>query len=126
MSDVNPTILPAYEVEKLEGTFRKQFVTPVREEVTKLNGDKVYKQRLEYEYKEVERGWMVFFPNKNAIHIETEEEMKRLGFDTPPDLVNMETGDIVVPGMQTSLKGRSEATTTKKSSRSKTPAHVAA
>jgi hypothetical protein len=49
-------------------------------------------------------GWMVFFPNGASIHVETEAELKRMGYDKPPVLVNLETGDEVDDGSSHDLE----------------------
>ena len=48
-------------------------------------------------YKEIEEpaGYMVFFPSGSSIRFRTDDELKRLGFDSPANLVDMESGEIV-------------------------------
>ena len=98
-------IKPAYEVEALEGT---QEVT-----LTKLV-DGVITQTVE----EVPLGWMVYFPAGHSIRVRTIEELHRMGFDAPPDLLDMESGETVALS-NTSLK---ENTRRKTRSRKKSSA----
>lgn len=39
--------------------------------------------------------WMVFFPNGHSIRVTDFAELKRMGFDKKPRMVDMDTGDIV-------------------------------
>lgn len=60
--------VPAFMVEKLDG---ERDVTVV-EKTTKGLVPKTVKKPM---------GWLVTFPKGHSIHVETEEEMIRLGFD---------------------------------------------
>jgi len=60
------------------------------------------------EDKEVDAGWMVYFPSGASVHIWTKEELERQGFTKQPSLINMETGDDVGQVSDTSLKSKSE------------------
>ena len=86
-------IKPRYQTKKLDGTFTKRCAVYVA--VLDEDGNKTSQRRLEYVEKEMDKGWMVFFPNGSSIHIATESELKRMGYDRPSHLVDMETGDIV-------------------------------
>lgn len=59
-------------------------------------------------------GYMVYFPNGSSIRVRTDAELKRLGFDKPATLVDMDTGDEVGEAPTDSLKRRSEQKTVKK------------
>jgi len=87
------TIKRRFQVKKLEGqTFKKKFAVYVKKQDDE--GNDIGKS-LEYVEKDIPMGWMVFFPNGSSIHVETEAEMKRMGYDQEPDLVDIETGDTV-------------------------------
>ena len=66
-------------------------------------------------------GWMVYFPNGSSVRIRTEAEMVRCGFFEDPELVDMETGDVVGRKSNGSLKTRSEQKTAKNKSSRQTP-----
>jgi len=99
---MNENVKPRFEVHKLEGMGNRRIATPKINKEGKLLGG------FDYEDKEVDAGWMVYFPNGSSIHVWTEEEMVRQNFLTDPDLVNMETGDVVGKAHSQSLKSRSE------------------
>lgn len=77
-------IKPRYEVEQLHGIvqtrkFRRNAVSGMNEE-----------------YIDAEpAGFMVYFPSGHSIRVATREELHRLGYDAPPELVDMESGDVV-------------------------------
>ncbi len=77
----------------------------------KLDGTVILLGGFDYEDKEVDAGWMVYFPSGSSIRIWTREEMERQGFLRPPGLVDMDTGDSVAPTQDTSLKAVSERKT---------------
>lgn len=87
-----------YEVTPLAGSVRRECVeiVHVRDRVLR-NGDKRPVYRLEKREKIAPAGFMVRFPAGHSLRIETEEEMARLGFTMEPGLVNMLTGDIIIP-----------------------------
>ncbi len=99
---MNENVRPRFEVHKLEGKGNRNIATPK----TNKKGDLI--GGFEYNDIEVDAGWMVYFPNGSSIHVWTEEEMVRQGFMQDPDLVNMETGDLMGKANTTSLKARSE------------------
>ena len=100
MSEVN--LKPRFEVHKLEGKAKRQIASPKKDKEGKLLGG------FDYEDKEVDAGWMVYFPSGSSIRIWTKEELERQGFNEDPTLVNMETGDETAPMGSSSLKSRSE------------------
>jgi len=57
-------------------------------------------------------GFMVYTPGGNSVRIKNKSELHRLGFGGNPDLIDMETGDVVGPA-DTSLKSHSERVTHK-------------
>lgn len=94
-----PHYRPAFMVQKLEGTFKKKLVSR----------DK--KQGFVYKEVDRDRGWLVSFPAKHAsakghsIHIESYEELERLGFaDTEVPLVD-EDGEKVGAVPNNAVKG---------------------
>ena len=84
-------IKPRYEVEKVD-----EMVTETR--LVREDGRNVEKKV------EVPFGFMVYFPAGHSIRVKTEEELKRLGYDGPAELIDEETGDVVGSTAQTSLK----------------------
>jgi hypothetical protein len=80
-------IKPRFQVRKLRGKGTRRIASPKTNEDGKLLGG------FEFEDREVDAGWNVYFPSGSSIHIWTQEEMERQGFLETPDMVNMETGD---------------------------------
>lgn len=58
-----------------------------------------------YAKKSEKGGYMVYFPQGHSIHVRTDKELKRLGFDRPSGFIDMESGEEVPLNM--SLKERS-------------------
>ena len=73
-------VLPAFEVEKLEGTRTKTIHTP------KKGGG------FDLQEVKIDAGYMVYFPRGHSIRVD-EAELKRSGFDRDPRLVDMKTGE---------------------------------
>ena len=73
-------IKPQYIVQKLEGKRKHTIASP--------------SDKGGFDYKEIEEpaGYMVFFPSGSSIRVRTDDELKRLGFDSPANLVDMESG----------------------------------
>jgi hypothetical protein len=92
---------PRYEVHKLPGTTTRTF-TNIKE-----GGG------FEQEEKEVDAGYMVYFPSGASIRCWDDAHLAQLEFDRPPTLVDMETGDDHGPSQMGSLKSRSEQKTSK-------------
>ena len=85
------SIKPRYEVEQVNDTVKeKHFVRKDgrNEEITV----------------EVPYGYNVYFPAGHSIRVRTAEELHRLGYDKPAELINEETGDVVGTTQQFSLK----------------------
>lgn len=81
-----PDIKPRFEVRELT----KDEVGALVRTVAVIQEDGGFK----YEDKpEKRRCYMVFFPSGHSIRIRGEEELKRLGFDKDPTMIDMETGD---------------------------------
>jgi len=78
-----PQIKPQYIVQKLDGKRKRTIASP-----TEKGG---------FDYNEIEEpaGYMVFFPSGSSIRVRTDDELKRLGFDSPANLVDMESGHVV-------------------------------
>jgi len=77
---------PQYVVQKLEGT-RKHIVSKI--DTKNKDGGFIQKEVNE------PAGYMVFFPNGSSIRVRTDEELRRLGFDSPALLIDMDSGDTV-------------------------------
>lgn len=83
-------MLPAFEVEKQEGTVLRTQRRYVLDKELSTPEKKRYK--MVDEQVEEPAGYLVFFPKGHAVHV-SEVELKRLGFDRNPRLVHMETGE---------------------------------
>ena len=84
-------VKPAFEVEILEGTVKREIVTMVEGE-------------LETSTIEEPRGYMIYFPSGHSIRVRNHKELTKLGFHTAPNLVDMDSGDAVSAPSQRSLK----------------------
>ena len=86
---------PRFEVHKLDGTGTRRIAKPKvqldkdGEVVTNDKGHPVLLGGFDYEDREVDAGWMVYFPSGASIHVWTEEEMIRQGFLEDPTLVDI-------------------------------------
>lgn len=97
-------IKPRFEVHKLEGKVKHTIYEKApKGEEGKFGG---------FTPKEVEEdaGYMVYFPTGASIRVRTEGELINLGFARDPELVDMESGDVVGVA-NTSLKARSDQLT---------------
>jgi len=107
-------VKPKFEVHKLEGKTIRSVANPKVDPKRKdKNGNPVLLGGFDYEDKEVDAGWMVYFPSGSSIRIWTKEEMVRQGFLRPSPLVDMDTGDTVAPEENVSLKEHSERKTSR-------------
>ena len=92
-------IKPRFEVHKCD--------TPLRRVCIKLEeGTFEYKDQ-----KDDRQAYMVYFPGGHSIRVIGEDNLRLLGFDGNPELVDMNTGDIVGEVAATSLKEMSERVT---------------
>jgi len=98
---MSENVKPRFEVHQLDGEGTRRIAKPKTDKEGKLLGG------FEFVDKKVPAGWMVYFPNGSSIHVWTQEEMERQGFLSAPDLVNMETGDLMGKSNTQSLKDRS-------------------
>ena len=96
---------PKFETHKLDGTKKKSIAKPLKDENGKSLGG------FEFEEIEVDAGWMVYFPSGSSIHVWTEKELTRLGFNRDAPLVDMDSGDETAPVTTQSLRTRSEQST---------------
>lgn len=98
-----------FQTKKLDGTYLKQkavYVSTLDED-----GNKTGQKRLEFQEIEMERGWMVYFPNGASIHIQREDELKRMGYDREPELVDLDTGEVIGDGASLDLERHVERKT---------------
>lgn len=77
-------IKPRYEVERVEGVvtvtkYRRNAETGMNEQ---------YTEQEPY-------GFNVYFPHGHSIRVRDEAELHRLGYDVPPELIDMDSGDPV-------------------------------
>lgn len=120
---MSANVKPRYQVEKLPGTAIRRIASPkVRlddkgKPVLNDKGQSILLGGFDYEDKKVDAGWMVYFPNGSSIRVWSEEEMARQGFDLPPDLVDMDNGELKGSTEQVSFKaiGQQKETITKSS-----------
>lgn len=91
---------PRFQITKLEGTGVRKIATPSfrKDEkgkpILNKDGEKILLGGFDYEDREVDAGWNIYFPSGSSIHIWTQEEMERQGFLDAPDNVDMETGEV--------------------------------
>ena len=92
-------VKPEFEVEIMEGT----------EVITRsFYQDGKFTQKEET----VPKGYMVYFPSGHSIRVRSMAEMRRLGFDQSPNLIDMESGE-QIPKSNSSLKEHSRRKTRK-------------
>lgn len=83
-------IKPRYEVEHVDDV------------VVETHYERKDGRNVEVE-KEVPYGYNVYFPAGHSMRVRTDEELARLGFDKPAELIDEETGE-VVGSAQSTLK----------------------
>jgi hypothetical protein len=83
-----PNTKPAFEIKAVPNYKTTQRMCTV----DKKTGRIVHKEV------EVKGGWMVFFPQGHSIHVNDENELKRLQFHEDPDLVDMQEGIVFRKG----------------------------
>ena len=94
------SIKPRFEVHKLEGKVTHTvYVKTEKGDEGKFGG---FKEKTTEE----DAGYMVYFPTGASIRVRTEKELERLGFTKAPELIDMESGDVVGQA-NLSLKDRS-------------------
>jgi len=84
-------IKPRYQVERVDEMVEETH--HVRE------NDRNVEKTVEVPY-----GYNVYFPAGHSMRVRDDAEMKRLGFDRPPELIDQDTGDVVGSTEPTSLK----------------------
>ncbi len=96
-------IKPRYEVERLKGEVEVVKLVPHTRSIKR--GTKTHETTTWKPEKRMEpAGFMVYLPNRSSYRVATEEKLHALGLDVPPDLVDMDTGDIVPRVEPVSLK----------------------
>lgn len=107
-------IKPRFEVHKLPGTSKRRIATPnvkvdgKGKPILDKNDQSILLGGFTFHDEEVDAGWMVYFPHGASVHIWTESEMKRQGFLATPELVDMDSGEVVDQPEDMSLKDMSE------------------
>ena len=99
-----PRILPAYEVEKLDGTRMHTIKVPRYDKNKK--GDKVL-AGFDSKEVEIEAGYMVYFRRGHSVRL-TEEQLTEGGFDKPAALID-DDGEVHGRVQEGILKRRSKA-----------------
>jgi hypothetical protein len=110
-------LLPRFQVEKQEGVVEVDCIRYVPVELK--NGKKGFER--EWYKTERDAGWMVYTPRGDSFRVWTRDELKRLGLDGDPTMVDMETGD-EQESVRLSLKDISRQKTSRNDARSKTAA----
>ena len=108
-------IKPRFEVHPLEGNVtRTIYEKTLKGEEGKFGG---------FKEKEITEpaGFMVYFPTGASIRVRNDEELERLGFTRAPELVDMESGDVVGVA-NLSLKARADQLSSR--GRSKMPGNT--
>lgn len=85
-------IKPRFETEDISA---KKFVRTI----AKHNG-----KTISFDKKDDKCGYMIYFPQGHSIHVRTVEELRRLGFDRRPSMIDMESGEDVPLQINQSLK----------------------
>lgn len=80
-------IKPAFVVQRIQGKYERT--------VVRYSKDENKKPVRNEEVEEFEDGYMVYFPRGHSIFVKTDKELERLGFANQPDLIDMNSGDIV-------------------------------
>jgi len=102
-------IKPRFQVEKLKGKqTRKVYryvpqprLDPEGNQMVSEDGVKLWgKSKLVVEEVTEPLGYMVYFPKGHSVHIRTEQELRALGFDRSPTLVDLESGEEMEDGTQ--------------------------
>tara|TARA_R100001594_G_scaffold22817_1_gene44311 strand:- start:6393 stop:6731 length:339 start_codon:yes stop_codon:yes gene_type:complete len=78
-----PNVKPAYIVQRIEGKVKHTTAKP------KETGG------FDYTEKQEPGGYMVYLPNGDSLRVRTDGELQRLGFDSPANLVDMDSGEVV-------------------------------
>lgn len=100
MNQLQQDVRPRYEVERLDGT--------VERVVTKIVDG-----QFQQEIVEEPAGFMLYLPHGGSIRARSEAHLRELGVDPAlhPGLIDMESGEQVVPPQSVSLKQQSQART---------------
>jgi len=85
-------IKPRFEVHPIN-----RMVTETHYRRTEDGVNEAYSVQVPY-------GYDVYFPAGHSIRVRTDEEMQRLGFMDPPDLIDMDSGDVVGQSQPVSLQ----------------------
>ncbi len=93
-----PIVRPRFQVEKLVGKLTRTIFRYKKKKI----GDKYTNERVE-ERKEVPAGFLVYTAKGDVFRVPSKAELKRLGFDQPAALIDMDSGD-TVQNMQPNLK----------------------
>jgi hypothetical protein len=95
MAEDKSRIKPRFQLEKLKGKHKRVILKPT---------DTGFEETVVEE----PAGWMVYLPSGISYYVRTEDELERLGLTDAPDLVDMETGDVVGTTQVQDLKAIAE------------------
>lgn len=90
----NAQVVRRFEAEAVDG----------KKNVVVAEYDKEKGGGFKYEVKQEDFGYMVYFPAGHSIRVRDLAELKRLGFDRQPGLVDLESGDTIQEDMDMSPK----------------------
>jgi hypothetical protein len=90
----NPNAVRRFEVEPVDG----------KKNMTIAEYDKEKGGGFKYEVKKEEFGYMVYFPAGHSIRVRDMAELRRLGYDKQPGLVDLESGEVLQEDMDMSPK----------------------
>lgn len=91
-------VQPQFEVEQLEGT--------VERVMTSFEDGELKTETIEEP-----AGYMVYFPQGHSFRVKNFTELKKLGLHTAPGLIDMDSGDEIIPPQVRSLKSQVESRT---------------
>jgi hypothetical protein len=89
-----------YEVTGLPGMFKRTVYEVVYTEITLRNGNKKMRAKMVPKQVLEAAGYLVKFPSGHSIRVSSQEELRRLGFDAEPGLVDMLSGEVFQPNMR--------------------------
>jgi hypothetical protein len=105
MSGTQPTqhkinIKPEFQVERVQGEFRRtitRIVEDVRTVSTGTTEKKIITRKMQPEVELFDEGYMIYFPQGHSMFVAADdtEQLIRIGVFNDPKLVDMETGEPV-------------------------------
>lgn len=102
-------IKPSFQAEKVTGKFYRMVMTIEEDVRTVGNGSvekKIITRKMVPVRQEFTEGWMIYFPQKHSIFVAADdfEQLQRIGVLGEPQLVDMNSGEVVPSGLNLSPK----------------------